>query len=510
VGSSTRDERGADDDKVAAAFVDEGDLVKRRLEKLDELRADGINPYALRYDRRDATAEIQERFASLEDGEESGYTAALAGRIMALRRHGKACFADIEDRGGRLQLMASVDSLGEPAYDMFQELDIGDWIGAEGEVFKSRRGEITVRVATFVLLSKSLRPLPEKWHGLKDVELRYRQRYLDLIVNPVVRENLMVRVKTIGELRRFLDARDFVEVETPMLQPIPGGATARPFITYHQALGQNLYMRIAPELYLKRCIVGGLEKVYEINRNFRNEGISYKHNPEFTMLEFYWAYVDYYDLAAFLEEMLVEVVRAVKGTLAFDYQGVHLDLTPPWRRVTLMQAVSEAVKQEIGTYTPEDELRALAAEREVPLEKGWGTGKIATELFEKLVEPNLWEPTLVMDYPREVSPLARLHRDDPLLTERFELIAAGREIANAFSELIDPIDQRERFEEQARQRERGDEEAHLVDYDYLRALEYGMPPTGGLGLGVDRLVMLLTDSHSIREVILFPHLRSGT
>jgi lysyl-tRNA synthetase class 2 len=499
-----------DNDKGTPAFQDEGDLVKRRLEKLKELREQGIEPYALKYERTGTTSDIRGRFDSLRDGEESGYTASLAGRIMALRRHGKACFADIEDREGRLQVMASVDSLGEAPYSAFQELDIGDWVGVRGEVFKSRRGEITVSVASFELLSKSLRPLPEKWHGLKDVELRYRQRYLDLMVNPEVKKNLMVRVKTIRELRRFLDARDFVEVETPMLQPIPGGATARPFVTFHQALGQDLYMRIAPELYLKRCIVGGLEKVYELNRNFRNEGISYKHNPEFTMLEFYWAYVDYHDLADFLEEMLAEVVQAVKGTLAFDYQGVPLDLTPPWRRVTLMQAVGEVVGRAIGTDTPEEELRALAKEREVPLEKGWGAGKIVTELFEKLVEPNLWEPTLVMDYPREVSPLARAHRDDPLLTERFELIAAGREIANAFSELIDPLDQRERFEEQARQRERGDEEAHVVDYDYLRALEYGMPPTGGLGLGVDRLVMLLTDSHSIREVILFPHLRSGT
>ena len=358
-------------------------------------------------------------------------------------------------------------------------------------------------------LSKSLRPLPEKWHGLKDVELRYRQRYLDLMVNPEVKENLMVRVKTVRELRRFLDERGFVEVETPMLQPIPGGATARPFITFHQALGQNLYMRIAPELYLKRCVVGGMEKVYEINRNFRNEGISYKHNPEFTMLEFYWAYADYNDLAAFLEEMLADVVTSVKGTLSFEYQERNLDLTPPWRRITLMRAVSEAVGSEVSTRTPVEELRALANGHEVPTEKGWGAGKVATELFEKLVEPNLWEPTLVMDYPREVSPLARLHRDDPQLTERFELIVAGREVANAFSELIDPLDQRERFEEQARQREGGDEEAHVVDYDYLRALEYGMPPTGGLGLGVDRLVMLLTNTHSIREVILFPHLRSG-
>jgi len=498
-----------DDGRETAAFKDEGDLVKRRMEKLEELRGKGIKPYALRYERTDMTSDIRDRFDALLDGGESGYTASLAGRIMALRRHGKACFADLADSGGRLQLMASVNSLGEASYAAFQDLDIGDWIGARGEVFKSRRGEITLRVSAFELLSKSLRPLPEKWHGLKDVELRYRQRYLDLMVNPEVKENLMVRVKTVRELRRFLDERGFVEVETPMLQPIPGGATARPFITFHQALGQNLYMRIAPELYLKRCVVGGMEKVYEINRNFRNEGISYKHNPEFTMLEFYWAYADYNDLAAFLEEMLADVVTSVKGTLSFEYQERNLDLTPPWRRITLMRAVSEAVGSEVSTRTPVEELRALANGHEVPTEKGWGAGKVATELFEKLVEPNLWEPTLVMDYPREVSPLARLHRDDPQLTERFELIVAGREVANAFSELIDPLDQRERFEEQARQREGGDEEAHVVDYDYLRALEYGMPPTGGLGLGVDRLVMLLTNTHSIREVILFPHLRSG-
>ncbi|MDI6830960.1 MAG: lysine--tRNA ligase [Actinomycetota bacterium] len=498
------------DEDALSAFAGESDLVKGRLEKLGAWRERGVEPYALGFERSDLTSEIRERFPALADGEESGYRAALAGRLMALRRHGKACFADLEDGAGRLQLLASLDSLGEEGYVLFQELDIGDIVGVEGEVFRSRRGELTLRVKRFTLLSKSLRPLPEKWHGLKDVELRYRQRYLDMLVNPRVRQNLLVRVRTVQALRRFLDGRGFIEVETPMLQPIPGGATARPFVTYHQALGQNLYLRIAPELYLKRCVVGGLERVYEINRNFRNEGISYKHNPEFTMLEFYWAYVDYLALMDFLEEMLSTVVGEVRGTLVFPYQGRDLDLAPPWRRVTLLQAVSEAVGREITSATAVEELRALAAAHEVPLEEGWGPGKIATELFEKLVEPEIWEPTLVMDYPREVSPLARAHRDDPHLTERFELIVAGREIANAFSELIDPLDQRERFEEQARQRERGDEEAHVVDYDYLRALEYGMPPTGGLGLGIDRLVMLLTDSHSIREVILFPHLRPET
>ncbi len=493
---------------VPPAFREESDLVKRRLEKLEEWKARGIEPYAIKYPHEDTTTRIRQRFHELGNGEESGYRASLAGRLMALRRHGKACFADLEDGWGRLQLLAAVDSLGEEGYTLFQELDIGDWIGVEGQVFRSRRGELTLRVSRFQLLSKSLRPLPEKWHGLKDVELRYRQRYLDLMVNPEVKRNLLVRVRTIGELRRFLDERDFIEVETPMLQPIPGGATARPFVTYHQALGEDLYLRIAPELYLKRCVVGGLERVYEINRNFRNEGISYKHNPEFTMLEFYWAFVDYLELADFLEEMLTQVVKAVKGELRFTYQGQELDLTPPWRRVTMLEALGEVLGRPVSSSTPVEELRELSARREVPLEEGWGAGKIMTELFEKLVEPELWSPTLVMDYPREVSPLARVHRSDPFLTERFELIVAGREIANAFSELIDPLDQRRRFEEQASQRERGDDEAHLVDHDFLRALEYGMPPTGGLGLGVDRLVMLLTDAHSIREVILFPHLRS--
>jgi lysyl-tRNA synthetase class 2 len=498
-------------DRTASPEIqEESELIRRRLEKLQELESRGIYPYALRYPHGDSTAEIRERFSSLGDGEESDYTARLAGRLMAVRRHGKASFADLEDASGRLQIMASLDGLGEEAYQLFQELDIGDWAGFEGKIFKSRRGEITLRAASFELLSKSIRPLPEKWHGLKDVEIRYRQRYLDMIVNPEIKQTVRMRERTIKQMRCFLDSRGFMEVETPMLQPIPGGATARPFSTYHQALGQELYLRIAPELYLKRCIVGGLERVYEINRNFRNEGISYKHNPEFTMLEFYMAYADYLDLATFLEEMLSDVVAAVKGGLVFSYQGRELDLTPPWRRLPLLEAVSEAVGQEITSGTPEEILRRLAESNEVLLEKGWGPGKIMIELFEKLVEPNLWEPALVMDYPREVSPLARPHRDDPFLTERFELIAAGREIANAFSELIDPIEQRRRFEEQARQRESGDEEAHVIDYDFLRALEYGMPPTGGLGLGVDRLVMLLTDSHSIREVILFPHLRSGS
>ncbi len=483
------------------------ELVRQRLAKLEQWRAKGVEPYGLKYPRHDMVSGLREEFDSLEAGQDSDYRAAIAGRLMALRGHGKASFADIQDVSGKIQLYASIDTLGEEAYESFGSLDIGDWVGVAGTVFRSKRGELSVRVEEYQLLSKSIRPLPEKWHGLKDVETRYRQRYVDLIVNPEVKDRLMIRVNTIRALRDYLDSRGFIEVETPMLHIIPGGATARPFITYHNALDVNLYLRIAPELYLKRCIVGGLEKVYEINRNFRNEGISYKHNPEFTMLEFYWAYVDYLDLMDFLEEMISSLVTDITGSPVIEYQGQALDFTPPWRRVSMLEAVSQALGQQVGFETGLEELRKLAEANNIPLEKDWGKGKILTELFEKLVENQLWQPTIVTDYPREVSPLARLHRDDPQMTERFELIAANREIANAFSELIDPQDQRSRFEDQAARFEAGDEEAHRIDFDYLRALEYGMPPTGGLGLGVDRLVMLLTDAHSIRDVILFPHLR---
>jgi lysyl-tRNA synthetase class 2 len=477
------------------------ELMRQRLAKLEQWRAKGVEPYGLKYPRHDLVSGLREKFDPLEAGQDSDYRAVIAGRLMALRRHGKASFADIQDVSGKIQLYASIDLLGEEAYESFGSLDIGDWVGVAGTVFCSKRGELSVRVEEYQLLSKSIRPLPEKWHGLKDVETRYRQRYVDLIVNPEVKDRLMVRVNTIRAIRDYLDSRGFIEVETPMLHIIPGGATARPFITYHNALDVNLYLRIAPELYLKRCIVGGLEKVYEINRNFRNEGISYKHNPEFTMLEFYWAYVDYLDLMDFLEEMISSLVTAITGSPVIEYQGQALDFTPPWRRVSMLEAVSQALGRQVGFDTDLEELRKLAEANNIPMEKDWGKGKILTELFEKLVENRLWQPTIVTDYPREVSPLARLHRDDPQLTERFELIAANREIANAFSELIDPQDQRSRFEDQAARFEAGDEEAHRIDSDYLRALEYGMPPTGGLGLGVDRLVMLLTDA------ILFPHLR---
>jgi len=483
------------------------EVMRHRLEKLEPLREKGEEPFKFRFSPRDPINSLQEKYAELPAGEETADVTRVAGRIMGLRRHGKATFCDLKDFSGKIQLLASVDGLGEESYQSFEVLDVGDWLGAEGTIFRSKRGELTVRISSYELLSKSLRPLPEKWHGLRDVETRYRQRYVDLIVNPEVRETLLTRTRTIKALRSFLDERGFIEVETPMLQPIPGGATARPFVTHHNALDMQLYLRVAPELYLKRLIVGGLEKVYEINRSFRNEGISIKHNPEFTMLEFYWAFVDYIDLAGFLEEMVATIVREVKGNTRLEYQGRPLDISPPWRRVTMLDTVTEATGQEISFERTLDDLRELARTCEVPTDATWGKGRIITELFEKMVEPALFEPTLVMDYPKEVSPLARIHRSNPELTERFELIVANRELANAFSELIDPVDQRERFSKQAELRQQGDEEAQFVDWDYLRALEIGMPPTGGLGLGVDRLVMLLTDTPSIRDVILFPHLR---
>ncbi|MHB8780273.1 MAG: lysine--tRNA ligase [Candidatus Geothermincolia bacterium] len=481
--------------------------MQHRREKLEKLRSAGKEPYQLRFPDRNLVGELQKRFSSLGQGEETQERVRVAGRIMGLRRHGKATFSDLVDASGKIQLHGSLDALGQENYEAFTALDLGDWVGAEGTVFRSRSGELTVRASSAEVLSKSLRPLPEKWHGLKDVETRYRQRYVDLIVNPEVRSAFDIRVKTIKALRRWLDDHGFTEVETPMLQPIPGGATARPFITHHNALDTDLYLRVAPELYLKRLLVGGLEKVYEINRNFRNEGISVKHNPEFTMLEFYWAFVDYLDLAEILEEMLVAVVTEVRGGTVLEYQGQSLDLTPPWKRVTMLEAVTEAVGKEISFAMDLGELRTLVRAHGVATEDGWGKGKLITELFEKLVEPTLFQPTLVMDYPKEVSPLARPHRSAPEVTERFELIAANREMANAFSELIDPIDQRERLELQAALRQAGDEEAQVVDHDFLRALEIGMPPAGGLGMGIDRLVMLLADTANIRDVILFPQLR---
>lgn len=488
----------------------ETDPIKARLQRLEELRSRGINPYRKRFDRNATTEVVHDRFGQIKAGEHTNEVVRVAGRIYALRTHGKASFADLRDFTGSIQLFASLGQLGEEAYQDFTDLDIGDIVGVEGEVFRTRRGELSINVHRFDILAKSLRPLPEKWHGLRDVELRYRQRYVDLLVNEQVREVFIIRSRVIKLIRNFLEAKGFLEVETPMLQPIPGGATARPFVTHHNALDMDLYLRIAPELYLKRLIVGGFEKVYELNRNFRNEGISVKHNPEFTMLELYQAYADYTDMMDLMEELITFVAIQVKGTLEFEYQGVELDFNRPWKRMTMIEAIKVYGGVDVSFDMSLEELRDIAKKHGVEVQKYYGKGKLITEIFEKTAEEKIAGPVIIYDYPAEVSPLARKKEDNPELVERFEIIAAGREIVNAFSELNDPIDQAERFRKQVELLDAGDEEAQRFDYDYIRALEYGLPPTGGAGLGVDRLVMLLTDQYSIREVILFPHLKPET
>ncbi|MBE3573596.1 MAG: lysine--tRNA ligase [Moorella humiferrea] len=472
-----------------------------RLEKLKELREEGIDPYGGRFARTHTTAQVRLNFEELE-----GREASLAGRIMAIRGHGKASFVDLQDRDGRLQLYIRIDNVGAELYGFFRKLDIGDIIGVKGRVFRTHRGEISLEVRDLVLLCKSLRPLPEKWHGLKDVDLRYRQRYLDLIVNPEVKDVFITRAKILRAIRSFLDARGFLEVETPSMHAIPGGAAARPFITHHNALDIDLYLRIALELHLKRLLVGGLEKVYEMGRVFRNEGISTKHNPEFTMIELYQAYADYEDMMHLLEEMVAYVAAEALGRTNVTYQGEEINLTPPWPRLTMFAAIEKYTGVDFSRLN-EEEARRAAMELGVELEPGLDWGKIINEVFEAKVEPHLIQPTFILDYPVAISPLAKRKKDNPELTYRFEAFIAGRELANAFSELNDPLDQRRRFEEQMAARAAGDEEAHMLDEDFLRALEYGMPPAGGMGIGIDRLVMILTDSPSIRDVILFPTMR---
>lgn len=484
----------------------ETDPILVRKKKLEKLIESGEEPYKKRFERTHIISSVREKFGEISPGTETGEVVRIAGRLMNFRHHGKATFADLQDGSGRIQLFASVNVLGESFYEKFCDLDIGDVVGVTGEVFKTRRGELSVKIKEYTLLAKALRPLPEKWHGLRDIETRYRQRYVDLIVNEQVREIFIVRSKVIKLLREFLDKKGFMEVETPMLQPIPGGATARPFITHHNALDMDLYMKVAPELYLKRLIVGGFEKVYELNRNFRNEGISVRHNPEFTMLEFYQAYADYQDMMELVEELLTYVVINVKGTLVFEYQGMELNFERPWKRLTVLEAIKEYGGIEVSFDMELGELRKIAESSGVEVKPYYGKGKLITEIFEKTAEGKIAGPVIVYDYPEEVSPLARRKEGQPHLTEHFEVIAGGLEIGPSFSELNDPIDQAERFKRQAELLRRGEEAQHY-DYDYIRALEYGLPPTGGAGIGVDRLVMLLTNTHSIREVILFPHLR---
>jgi lysyl-tRNA synthetase, class II len=431
----------------------------------------------------------------------------VAGRIMTQRSFGKVTFLHIQDSGGRIQVFVQRDDLGADAYQIFKKFDVGDIVGIRGGLFRTKTGELTIKAAEVRLLTKSMRPLPEKYHGLKDVETRYRQRYVDLIVNTRAREIFLKRTMIVREMRAFLDRLGFVEVETPMMQSIPGGATARPFETHHNALDIKLYMRIAPELYLKRLLVGGFERVYEINRNFRNEGISTQHNPEFTMLEFYWAYATYRELMDLTEAMFSHIATKVNGSPKVEYQGQIVDLTPPWTRMTFHESL-----ERIGGISPEDyrnpaRAKALIERMGENSKPGEKLGKIQAKLFDLVVEPKLIQPHFISHYPTDISPLSRRNEKDPELTDRFELFISGREMANAFSELNDPQDQRSRFEEQVREKEAGDDEAHFMDEDYLRALEYGMPPAAGEGVGIDRLAMLLTDSPSIREVILFPLLK---
>jgi lysyl-tRNA synthetase class 2 len=482
----------------------------QRLQKLAELREQGLDPFCNRFVPSHSIAHILGEFGALSGPELEAlpHTFRLAGRLMLLREFGKASFCHFQDGTSRLQAYVQRQVVGPEAFARFKRLDLGDIVGFEGTLFRTKTGELTLAVTGFVLLTKSLLPLPEKYHGLTDVETRYRQRYLDLMVNPQVREVFLKRSAIINLMRRFLESRGFLEVETPMMQPIPGGATARPFVTHHQALDMTLYLRIAPELYLKRLVIGGFDRVFEINRNFRNEGLSIQHNPEFTMLEFYQAYATYEDLMALTEELICSVAREVLGTLRFSYQGAEIDLTPPWTRLDLRESLTRIGGIPPAVVRDREALVALAREEGVTLRPGEGYGRALTKLFDLKVEARLLQPTFILGYPRETSPLSRQSDTDPEVVDRFELFIAGREMANAFSELNDPLDQRERFEAQLTAHQAGDEEMpHALDEDFITALEQGMPPTAGEGIGIDRLVMLLTDAPSIRDVILFPLLR---
>ena len=491
---------------------DDNEQIRQRRDKLDLLRENGSNPFPNDFRRNTVATEIHAHYGDKDNDEleATPVRVKIAGRMMSRRIMGKASFAHVQDMSGRIQLFVQRDSLAEGVYNTgFKKWDIGDIVGAEGELFRTKTGELSVRVDDIRLLTKSLRPLPEKYHGLTDQEMRYRQRYVDLIMSDTSRNTFRKRNRIINLMREYLADRDFLEVETPMMQAVAGGAAARPFTTYHNALGIDLFMRIAPELYLKRLVVGGFERVFEINRNFRNEGLSTRHNPEFTMLEFYQAYADYQELMDLTEHMLRHVAIAVEdGETTVEYQGERYDFGKPFVRMTVKEAVV-AYNPELSDADLDDAatLRAHCDKLGIPLRDSYGTGKLLIEIFEKTAEHELKDPTFITAYPVEVSPLSRRNDDDPTVTDRFELFIGGREIANGFSELNDPEDQAERFREQLRQKDEGDEEAMAYDADYIRALEHGMPPTAGEGIGIDRLVMLFTDSPSIRDVLLFPHMR---
>ncbi len=460
-------------------------------------------PY--RFERTEEAARLRQRYAGLEPGEETGDVVSVAGRVMLMRPQGRLAFAQLRDSSGAVQLFAQ-EKVTED-FEGFCRLSLGDWVGARGEVVTTRKGELSVKVSSWVLLAEARRGFGDKWRGVSDMEVRFRQRYVDLWANESSRRVINMRIRLIRLMRTWLEERGFVEVETPLLHPLAGGATARPFVTHHNALDTDLYLRVAPELYLKRLVIGGFERVFEIGRVFRNEGLSPRHNPEFTILELYQAYADYTDLMVLTEEMVAHLAEELCGTTRITYGGRPLDLTPPWRRATLSEMVEETAGIRAEVTMPVDALRKIADDLGIPVQSYWGPGKLVLEIYEKTTEPELWGPVIVVDYPEEVSPLARAHRQREGVVERFEAIVAGRELANAFSELVDPDEQRVRFEAQRAEREAGDEEAMPLDEDFLRALEYGLPPTAGLGVGVDRLVMLFADVANIREVIAFPALR---
>lgn len=478
------------------------ELTARR-ERLEQLRAQGHDPYAItRFDRTHTVRSIHDQYEGLE-----GQTVAVAGRVMARRGHGRATFLDLRDATGTVQIFASLDGLGEEAYGRLRLTDVGDFLGVRGEVFRTNRGETSVRAAEITILSKSLRPLPEKWHGLSDVETRFRRRYIDMIMNPEVGELFARRSQMIAAIREMLTRQGFLEVETPMMQVIPGGAAAQPFRTHLRALDIELFLRIAPELYLKRLIVGGFERVFEINRNFRNEGMDRIHNPEFTMLELYQAYADYEDMMSLTEQIVATAAQTVCGSLTISYGGREVDLTPPWRRLSIADALEQYAGLRIGDLLEDASAARIAEERELKIDGPKTAAAVLKKVIDETVEPELVEPTHLTGHPVIISPLAKRSASAPQFTERFETFICGEELANAFSELNDPLDQRARLEAQAQERAAGDTEAHPMDEDFVEALEYGMPPTGGLGIGIDRLLMLLTDTHTIREVILFPLMR---
>lgn len=490
---------------------DATDQIQVRREKLQNLIDLGLDPFGSKFERTHQAKQLHQGYEAIEkdDLAEQAIPVTLAGRVMTKRGKGKAGFAHVQDLTGQIQIYVRKDGVGDDAYELFTKTDIGDIVGVSGVLFKTKVGELSIKVSSFEMLTKSLRPLPDKYHGLKDVEQRYRQRYLDLIVNPEVRDTFVLRSKILQSMRRYLDDNGYLEVETPMMHSIPGGATARPFVTHHNALDMTLYMRIAIELHLKRLIVGGLEKVYEIGRVFRNEGVSTRHNPEFTMIELYEAYADYEDIMALTENLVAHIAKDVLGTTTVTYGDVEIDLKPKWRRVHIVDAIKEETGVDFRQEMTDEEARNLAEKHGVPYKDTMKFGHIVNEFFEYFVEEKLIEPTFVYGHPLDISPLAKKNDEDPRFTDRFELFIVGREHANAFTELNDPIDQRARFEAQIMEREQGDDEAHMMDEDFVESLEYGLPPTGGLGIGIDRLVMLLTNSPSIRDVLLFPQMRNA-